>query len=196
MILWGAVKTIIVADLVMSTDNVIAIAGAAHGSLGLLKFGLAVSIPLIVWSSQLMLKLMDRFPLIITGGAASMIATDVVFSPWLETHVLQADNALAAAGAILVAAVGYEIARRMNNWKTMTELTIDTKEKPCCRGHRALCGRAGLPSDWDGITGFWIDWWLVPWLHRHPGVASIDSAGTRSALSRQGTLQPVHAKKI
>jgi YjbE family integral membrane protein len=72
--LWGAVKTVIVADLVMSVDNVIAIAGAAETAGGdhtmpLVIFGLLVSIPIIVWGSQLVIKLMDRFPFIITLGA-------------------------------------------------------------------------------------------------------------------------------
>ena len=71
--LWAAVKTVIVADLVMSIDNVIAIAGAATGAgsqhqLPLVIFGLLVSIPIIIWGSQLVLKLMDRFPIIITVG--------------------------------------------------------------------------------------------------------------------------------
>src|SRR5574343_225936 len=86
--LWGAVKTVIVADLVMSIDNVIAIAGAAQGAgeahqMPLVIFGLLVSIPIIVWGSQLVLKLMDRFPLIITLGgmllgwiAGTMVHTD------------------------------------------------------------------------------------------------------------------------
>ena len=133
--LWGAVKTIIVADLVMSIDNVIAVAGAAHGSLGLLIFGLAVSIPLIVWSSQLVLKLMDRFPVIVTGGAAllgwvagSMIATDTTFKPWLEAHLPHAEKALAAAGALLVVLVGYAIARRVACRRALKELTIDAEE--------------------------------------------------------------------
>lgn len=71
--LWAAVKTVIVADLVMSVDNVIAIAGAAQGAgsdhqMPLVIFGLLVSIPIIVWGSQLVIKLMDRFPIIITLG--------------------------------------------------------------------------------------------------------------------------------
>jgi YjbE family integral membrane protein len=71
--LWAAVKTVIVADLVMSIDNVIAIAGAAQGAgqvhqMPLVIFGLLVSIPIIVWGSQLVIKLMDRFPIIITAG--------------------------------------------------------------------------------------------------------------------------------
>lgn len=67
--LWGAVKTIVIADFVMSLDNVIAVAGAAHGSLALLLFGLAVSIPLIVWSSQIILHWMERLPVIVVLGA-------------------------------------------------------------------------------------------------------------------------------
>jgi YjbE family integral membrane protein len=72
--LWGAVKTVIIADFVMSVDNVIAIAGAAEASgtghgMALVIFGVLVSIPIIVWGSQLVIKLMDRFPIIITLGA-------------------------------------------------------------------------------------------------------------------------------
>jgi YjbE family integral membrane protein len=86
--LWGAVKTVIVADLVMSVDNVIAIAGAAQGAgqqhqMPLVVFGLLVSIPIIVWGSQLVIKLMDRYPIIITVGgmllgwiAGTMAVTD------------------------------------------------------------------------------------------------------------------------
>lgn len=80
--LWGAVKTIIVADFVMSLDNVIAVAGAAHGSLVLLLFGLAVSIPLIVWSSQLILQWMERWPSIVLFGAGLLgyVAGQMIFS--------------------------------------------------------------------------------------------------------------------
>jgi len=66
----GAIKTIIVADAVMSLDNVIAVAAAAHGSLLLVIFGILVSIPIVVWGSQLVLRLMDRYPVVITGGGA------------------------------------------------------------------------------------------------------------------------------
>lgn len=117
--LWGAVKTIIVADLVMSIDNVVGVAGAAHGNLPLLIFGLLVSIPLIVWSSQLMLKLMDRFPIIVTVGAAllgwvagGMMATDYAVNPWFEAHFTHAATVLAAAGAVLVVVIGRLLATR------------------------------------------------------------------------------------
>lgn len=88
--LWGAVKTIIVADFVMSLDNVLGVAGAAQGNVWLLAFGLLVSIPLIAWSSQLVLKLIDRFPAIIYFGGAllgyvggEMLAGDATLAPAL-----------------------------------------------------------------------------------------------------------------
>ncbi len=95
--LWAAVKTVVVADLVMSVDNVIAIAGAAEGAGGdhkmpLVIFGLLVSIPIIVWGSQIVIKLMDRFPLIITVGAmllgwiaGTMAVADPAVLPYVST---------------------------------------------------------------------------------------------------------------
>ena len=90
--LFAAIKTIIVADLVMSVDNVIAIAGAAQGShqdhqLLLVTLGLLISIPIIVWGSQLVIKLMERFPVIIVAGgmllgwiAGGMLVSDPLFA--------------------------------------------------------------------------------------------------------------------
>ncbi len=115
--LWGAVKTVIVADLVMSVDNVIAIAGAAQGAgeehqLALVIFGLLVSIPIIVWGSQLVLKLMDRFPLIITLGgmllgwiAGTMAHTDPAVVDYLPQEKLW-NYAFGIAGALLVLIIG------------------------------------------------------------------------------------------
>jgi YjbE family integral membrane protein len=132
--LWTAVKTIIVADLVMSVDNVIAIAGAAQGSgehqMVLVIFGLLVSIPVIVWGSQLVIKLMDRFPAIITAGgmllgwiAGAMAVTDPAVVPYMPLVGQAAEGQLpqvAAAmrygagvsGALLVLAVGLLAKRR------------------------------------------------------------------------------------
>jgi YjbE family integral membrane protein len=121
--LWGAVKTVIVADLVMSLDNVIAIAGAAEAAGGdhkmpLVIFGLLVSIPIIVWGSQLALKLMDRFPIIITLGgmllgwiAGTMAVTDPALAPWIAPTDAMKYGA-AAAGALFVLAVGTLLTRR------------------------------------------------------------------------------------
>jgi YjbE family integral membrane protein len=117
--LWGAVKTIVVADFVMSLDNVIAVAGAAHGSLALLLFGLAVSIPLIVWSSQLILHWMERFPSIVLLGAALLgyVAGQMIFSDPGVTAILPqlpewSAKAAGIVGALLVVFVGRWLERR------------------------------------------------------------------------------------
>lgn len=116
--LWGAVKTIIIADFVMSLDNVLGVAGAAHGNAMLLIFGLLVSIPLIAWSSQLVLKLIDRFPFIIYGGGAllgyvagEMLVSEALFSSLLETwHFLH--WMIPVSCAILVLLLGKWLAMR------------------------------------------------------------------------------------
>lgn len=120
--LWGAVKTIIVADLVMSIDNVIAIAGAAQGAgsqhqLFLVIFGLLVSIPIIVWGSQLALKLMDRFPFIITAGGMLLgwIGGTLAHTDPAVVGLLPQDKVwnygLGIAGALLVLALGVVVKR-------------------------------------------------------------------------------------
>ncbi|MBK6594449.1 MAG: TerC family protein [Burkholderiales bacterium] len=122
--LWAAVKTVIVADLVMSIDNVIAIAGAATSAGGqhqmpLVIFGLLVSIPIIIWGSQLVLKLMDRFPLIITVGAmllgwiaGTMAHSDPALKDFLPQTAVWAYS-LGVAGALLVFLVGALLKRRV-----------------------------------------------------------------------------------
>lgn len=114
----GAIKTIIVADAVMSLDNVIGVAGAARGSLFLLLFGLAVSIPLIIWSSHLVLKFMERFPVVVTLGAAllgyvagDMIASDAALAAW-SAAVPGLHRLAGFGGAVLVVVVGLWLARR------------------------------------------------------------------------------------
>jgi YjbE family integral membrane protein len=89
--LWRAVRTIAIADAVMSLDNVIAIAAAAGGNIWLFIFGLLLSIPLIVFGSQILSAIIDRFPIIIWGGAAllgwiagEMIVSDPIVMNWLK----------------------------------------------------------------------------------------------------------------
>jgi YjbE family integral membrane protein len=115
----GAIKTIIVADAVMSLDNVIAVAGAAKGSIALVIFGILVSIPIVVWGSRFVLKLMDRFPIVITGGAAllgwiagDMLIGDVALKPYLEGAPRWLPVAWAVGGAVLVVVIGKAIAAR------------------------------------------------------------------------------------
>ena len=108
----AAVRTILLADLVMSLDNVIAVAAAAGGDMLLLILGLAISIPLVIFGSTLMIKLMERFPVIVTLGAAligwvagetitsdHMLEGFVRINPWVH-------YAAAACGAVLVIAMG------------------------------------------------------------------------------------------
>lgn len=115
----GAIKTIIVADAVMSLDNVIAVAAAAHGSMLLVVFGILVSIPIVVWGSQLVLKLMDRYPIVITGGGAllgwiggGMIVSDPALPKDLLASVPYPKYVLAVIGAVLVVVVGKWLAAR------------------------------------------------------------------------------------
>lgn len=121
--LWAAIKTVIVADLVMSIDNVIAIAGAAESAGGdhkmpLVIFGLLVSIPIIVWGSQLVLRLMDRFPIIITAGGMLLgwiAGTMAVTDPAVVSMIPQDDTvkyAAGLAGAVLVYVIGKMVAAR------------------------------------------------------------------------------------
>ena len=116
--LLAAVRTILIADLVMSLDNVIAVAAAAKGSMLLLILGLAISIPLVIFGSTLMIRLMERYPVVVTFGAGLIgwvggetIISDNVLAPWVqEAHWLH--YAGPAVGAALVLGIGKLLARR------------------------------------------------------------------------------------
>jgi len=116
--LTAAVRTILIADLVMSLDNVIAVAAAAQGNMVLLILGLAISIPLVIFGSTLMIKLMERFPVIVVVGAALIgwvggeaIISDVALQPMVEgAHWLH--YAAAALGALLVVGLGKLVQKR------------------------------------------------------------------------------------
>ncbi|MEK8027350.1 TerC family protein [Pseudaquabacterium rugosum] len=122
--LWGAIRTVIIADLVMSIDNVIAIAGAAESAGGdhkmpLVVFGLLVSIPIIVWGSQFVIKLMDRFPIVITIGgmllgwiAGTMAVTDPAVVPHIGEVTPMMNKIAGVAGALLVLTIGLVMKRR------------------------------------------------------------------------------------
>lgn len=118
--LFAAIKTIIVADLVMSIDNVLGVAGAAKGSVLLLVFGLVVSIPLVIAGSQLIMKLVERFPILILAGggllgyvAGEMLVTDVALQPWIDANAHWLHWAIPAVGiAIVVGVAKWMQARR------------------------------------------------------------------------------------
>jgi YjbE family integral membrane protein len=116
--LMAAVRTILLADLVMSLDNVIAVAAAAQGSMVLLILGLAISIPLVIFGSTLMIKLMERFPIIVMLGAALIgwVGGETIVSDTSLSGVLAANPWLhyagAAVGAVFVVAVGKWLQKR------------------------------------------------------------------------------------
>jgi YjbE family integral membrane protein len=120
----SAIKTIIIADFVMSLDNVIAIAGAAQGAhpdhqIGLVVFGLVVSVPIIIWGSTLVLKLIDRFPLVVTFGAAllgwiagGMLVTDFFLVERYGEPSAMVKIAAEVIGAVFIVVVGRWLAKR------------------------------------------------------------------------------------
>ena len=116
--LGAAIKTILIADLVMSLDNVIAVAAAAKDNFLLLVLGLTISIPLIIFSSTILLKLMDRFPIIITIGAAllgfvagDMLITDPATKSWVDQNAAWMQFVIPALGSASVVILGQILAR-------------------------------------------------------------------------------------
>ena len=117
--LLAAIKTILLAYLVMSIDNVIGVAAAAKGSLPLLIIGLAISIPLVIFGATMLLKVMERFPVIITIGAmligwvaGEMAVTDPAIVAWVDSTMPMLHTIGPVAGAILVYAAGKVMANR------------------------------------------------------------------------------------
>lgn len=157
--LWAAIKTILIADLVMSLDNVIAVAAVAKDSYLLLILGLAISIPLVIFGATMLMKLMGRWPIIITVGAAligyvagEMLVTDPVLIGWFTANahwlidfelvsILGAKLELSGAGLIgaaIVVAVGKWLATRGEREK---EMVTDLAAKKGDRGATRPEGR-------------------------------------------------------
>jgi YjbE family integral membrane protein len=117
--LMAAIKTILVADLVMSLDNVIGVAAAAKGSVLLLIIGLAISIPLVIFGATMLLKLMERFPIIITIGggllgyvAGDMAVNDPAIKSWVDANMPMLHEIAAVAGVAIVLIVGKLLAKK------------------------------------------------------------------------------------
>jgi predicted tellurium resistance membrane protein TerC len=117
--MWGAIRTILLADAVMSLDNVVAIAAAAHGSGFLIALGLLMSIPLIVLGSQLVLRVLNRFPVLVVlgGGLLGWIAGEIIVSDPAVYTSLPYDEQVQAqvakpALALLVMAAGMALSGR------------------------------------------------------------------------------------
>lgn len=136
--LLGAIKTIIIADAMMSLDNVIAIAGAARDSVVLVVFGLVVSVPIIVWGSKLVMKLMESFPITIFIGAGllgwiagGMSVTDAISSEWVNNNAPFLHWAAPACGALLVIVIGKGLADRTGAKRAaIVDLMDDVNNKP------------------------------------------------------------------
>ena len=123
----AAIRTILIADLVMSLDNVLAVAAAAKGNLPLLVLGLLISIPLIIFGATLLTKVMERFPIIITIGAAllgflagEMLVTDPAVTARFGAASHITEWVAGAIGAALVVALGTYLAKRQHSDTTPT----------------------------------------------------------------------------
>lgn len=144
--LWKAIKTIVVADFIMSLDNVLGVAAAAKGDVVLLIIGLAVSIPLIIYGSTFILKLMNRFPIIITAGggilgwvAAEMLISDPAISGWVDGQAPLLHTFAPALGAVMVVAIGKSMAAakfaRLNKLPKGQVALPEEKEEPAPPGY-------------------------------------------------------------
>ncbi len=125
--LFTAIKTILIADLVMSLDNVIAVAAAAGGSYVLLVLGLAISIPLVIFGATLLIKLMERFPVIITLGAGligwvagEMLVADHALKGWLSSMGMEYRGEQPYVGGysleLMAAAAGFALVVALGKW--------------------------------------------------------------------------------
>jgi YjbE family integral membrane protein len=116
---WDAVRTIIIADIVMSLDNVLGMAGAAKGHLGMLFVGLVITMPLILFGSALLMRIMERFPVFVTIGAGvlgyvagDMAIGDLAVKDYVELHAHYLDWLAPITGALFVIIAGKLLARR------------------------------------------------------------------------------------
>jgi YjbE family integral membrane protein len=126
--LFKAIKTILIADLVMSLDNVIGVAAAAKGNTTLLVIGLAISIPLVIFGATMLMRLMERWPVIITIGAGllgwvsgEMLITDPAIADWVNTNAHWLHTMAPAFGAMMVIALGKWITTFRTEPKEITQ---------------------------------------------------------------------------
>jgi YjbE family integral membrane protein len=115
--LWRAAWTIIVADTVMSLDNVVAVAGAANGQIGLMAIGLSISVPLVIFGAGILLLILEKLPILVVAGAGllgwiagGLVAGDRALAPWIEANFPVLDTALPIAFAAAAIGLGYLLA--------------------------------------------------------------------------------------
>jgi YjbE family integral membrane protein len=130
----GAIKTILIADFVMSLDNVIAVAAAAHGSYFLLILGLAISIPFVIFGAKMLMRIMERYPIIIVLGsgilgwvAGKMIVTDPVLKHWVEQNAKYLPWVVSTVAAVTVVIVGKWLAARERETRTVEFAAEESK---------------------------------------------------------------------
>jgi YjbE family integral membrane protein len=139
---WGAMRTIVVADALMGLDNVLAVAGAAHGSYLLVVLGLAISVPVMVWGSTLVLRWVERYPAIVYLGAAVLCATAVrmvqgepLLKPWFAQWPLLSALLWLTVPALLWAAVVHNHRRLAS--RIHARLSADAARRPGAQGSTA-----------------------------------------------------------
>ncbi|MBY6037878.1 TerC family protein [Fictibacillus nanhaiensis] len=127
---WAAIRTIIIADAVMGLDNVLAVAGAAHGDFLLVVIGLLISVPIVVWGSTLFLKLMEKYPFIITIGAAvlawtasKMIVGEKFMKPYFENDFVKYGFEL----FIIIVVVGLGLLKKKKTAEKKTAENLNEK---------------------------------------------------------------------
>ncbi len=120
--MWAAIRTIIIADTMMGLDNVLAVAGAAHGNMLLVILGLAISVPIMVWGSTIILKLTERYPVVITIGAAvlaytaaKMVVAEPLIAHWFMNGVIK--YGFEVLVVVLVVAIGMRV-KKIKSEKT------------------------------------------------------------------------------
>jgi YjbE family integral membrane protein len=127
---WAAIRTVIIADALMGLDNVLAVAGAAHGNILLVIIGLLISVPVVMWGSTLILKWIERFPVIITIGSGILAWTAskmIVGEPFLKEYFT---NPLIKYGFEIVVIAGVIIAGKLKENKVvLKKIVIDEKEQ-------------------------------------------------------------------
>ena len=184
--LGAAVKTILIADLVMSLDNVIAVAAAAKGSLTLLIIGLAISIPLVIFGSTMLLKLMERWPIIITIGAAllgwvagEMAITDPLISGWVEANAHYLHWVVPPLGAVFVVLLGKWLAARATAARpSLVELDAQPAQPPvvtavAASARQGWFNRVLLPVDASDNAARAVEY-VIEHLRAHPARDAVE----------------------
>ena len=212
----SAVKTILIADLVMSLDNVIAVAAAAKGSLTLLIIGLAISIPMVVFGSTMLLKLMERWPVIITIGAAllgwvagEMAITDPLVTEWVEANARYLHWVGPAAGALFVVVLGRALAARaLARAPALVELGEPAAAVPMVAAAPPVArpgwfSRILLPVDASDNAARAVEY-ILAHLRAHPAPETLDIhllnvqrpvSGDVSAFVAKGALADYHRER-